>query len=555
MNASHRDNAPPPNLCSRFEQSSQRLPDQIAFKSDGGQGRSYPYSEVGRTVRRMAAGLKAGNHIDGQGVGLLSENRPEWGIAYLSILAAGGTVVPIDINLKPTEVAYLLGHAAMRSIFVSKRGSQLMSDTDVSIEHFDFDSDGADNWMRLTADEPLKTLPPAAETAVIIYTSGTTGTPKAVELTHKNLVANLDGIVEALEFGPGDVFLSVLPLHHTFEATCGFLTPLMSGATIVYARSLKSGQIVEDIAHNRVTILVGVPLLFEKMHQSFERKLATAPTMRRLLFRSLMSVSALGWRLGGKWGRALFRSVRNRAGLGSVRMFVSGGAALSPRIARFFNLLGFDCMQGYGMTECSPVVSAHRPDDIRFGSVGPPIPNVQVAIDSPDEEGIGEIVVKGENVTPGYRGLPKETADLIIDGWLHTGDLGRLHRGHLWITGRCKSLIVSAAGKNIYPEEIEEKLTTSPHILEAVVFGRISEGKQREEVMALIVPDLEWLLEAGLIENITQPDQQRLHQVVADAVALVNEQVAAYKRIASFDIRLEELEKTSTRKIKRFLYK
>lgn len=548
-------NADSPNLLARFEQTADRFPDQTAFKSDGGLGRTFTYLEVRQTVRRMAAGLIAARHIDRHGVGLLSENRPEWGIAYLSILAAGGTVVPIDINLKPTEVAYLLGHAGLQSIFVSNRGRQLMSETDVDIVQFDFDSEASDNWMRLTADDPLKTLPPASETAVIIYTSGTTGTPKAVELTHKNLLANLDGIVEALEFGPKDIFLSVLPMHHTFEATCGFLTPLLSGATIVYARSLKSNQIVEDITHNQVTILVGVPLLFEKMHQSFERKLANAPTVRRMMFRTLMSMSAAGWRLDGKWGQSLFRSVRERAGLGSIRMFVSGGAPLPPRIARFFNLLGFDFMQGYGMTECSPVISAHRPNDIKFGSVGPPIPNVQVAIDNPDDEGVGEIIVKGDNVTPGYRGLPKETAELIIDGWLHTGDLGRLAGGHLWITGRCKSLIVSAAGKNICPEELEEKLTGSPFVLEAVVFGRVSDGKQREEVRALIVPDLEWLAEAGEIETTCNPDRERLQELVSNVVAEVNEQVAAYKRIASFDIRLEELEKTSTRKIKRFLYK
>ena len=544
-----------PNLCSRFEQAAERYPNQTAFKADGGLGRTYSYSEIQQTVRRIASGLMAGNYINEHGVGLLSENRPEWGIAYLSILAAGGTVVPIDINLKPTEIAYLLGHAGIQSIFVSSRGRQLMNETDVRIENFDFDSETSDNWMRLTADDPPKTLPPASEVAVIIYTSGTTGTPKAVELTHKNLLANLKDIVEALEFGPEDIFLSVLPLHHTFEATCGFLTPLMSGATIVYARSLKSNQIVEDIAYNRVTLLVGVPLLFEKMHQSFERKLASAPKSRRALFRTLMSVSATGRVLGGKWGRHLFRSVRKKADLETIRMFVSGGAALPPRIQRFFNLLGIDFIQGYSMTECSPVISANRPDDIRFGSVGPPIPNVQVAIDNPDEEGVGEIMVKGDNVTPGYRGLPKETADLIVDGWLRTGDLGRLEGGHLWITGRCKSLIVSAAGKNIYPEELEEKLTELPRILEAVVFGRVCDGKQREEVRALIVPDLEWLAEEGLIECVSNPDPERLYRLVSADVAEVNEQVAGYKRIASFEVRLEELEKTSTRKIKRFLYK
>ena len=543
------------NLCSRFEQVAAQYPEQISFKADGGRGKAWTYTEVWQTVQQLAAGLIQGGHIDEHGIGLLSENRPEWGIAYLAILAAGGTVVPIDINLKPTEVAYLLGHAGVQSVFVSCTGRQLLVQTDVPIQSFGFDTEMQNNWQNLVLDIPTIAVVPPSETAVIIYTSGTTGTPKAVELTHQNLLANLDGIREALEIGPEDIFLSVLPLHHTFEATCGFLTPLMSGSTIVYARSLKSSQIVEDITYNRVTILVGVPLLFEKMHKSFKRKLISAPIFRQILFKTLMSASVVGNFLKRKWGCALFRSVRKKSGLGSIRMFVSGGAALPFRIARFFNLLGFDLIQGYGMTECSPVVSAHRPNDIKFGSVGSPIPNVQMAIDNPNKDGVGEIVVKGDNVTPGYRGLPKETAELIVDGWLHTGDLGRLDRGHLWITGRCKSLIVSAAGKNIYPEELEEKLTTSPHILEAVVFGHVSKGKQREEVWAMIVPDLEWLAEEGLIITATDPEPAQLRNLMAAVVAEVNEQVASYKRIASFDISLKELEKTSTRKIKRFLYK
>ncbi len=543
------------NLCSRFEQAALRYPDQIAFKAEGGLGKAWTYAEVRDTMMRLAAGLTNGGHIDRHGVGLLSENRPEWGIAYLAILAAGGTVVPIDINLKPTEVAYLMGHAGLQSVFVSEKGRQLWEQTDVPIQTFDLNFD-ADNYrFNLDMSDMLTAIADPAETAVIIYTSGTTGTPKAVELTHRNLLANLDSIVKALRFGPEDIFLSVLPLHHTFEATCGFLTPILSGATVVYARSLKSNQIVEDIINNDVTLLVGVPLLFEKMYQAFQRKLAQAPAARRMLFNSLMKLSATGWNLGAKWGRSLFRSVRRKAGLESVRMFVSGGAALPPHIARFFNLLGIDMLQGYGMTECSPVVSANRPDDIKFGSVGPPLPGVEVAIDHPDEAGVGEIIVRGENVTPGYRGLPRETAELIVDGWLHTGDLGRIEDGHLWITGRCKSLIVSAAGKNIYPEELEEKLSASPVVLESVVFGRKQDGSNREEVRAIIVPDMEWLIENGSIESSQSSDIERLRSLICKVVAEVNEQVAGYKRIVAFDIRTEELEKTSTRKIKRFLYK
>ncbi len=555
MSSDHTQDTPKPNLCSRFEQAVERYPDQIAFKAEGGLGKAYGFDEVLQTVRAVAAGLVGHGCVDPCGIGILSENRPEWPIAYLSILAAGGTVVPIDINLNPTEIAHIVKHSGLRSAFVSSRGRELLDDAAVNVEVFSFEGDSDSAWTELAASEPLMSLPAPSEVAVIIYTSGTTGAPKAVELTHKNLLANLDGIFSRLSIGPDDVFLSVLPLHHTFEASCGFLTPIMSGATIVYARSLKSNQIKEDLANNRVTYMVGVPLLFEKMYQSFQRELATAPVLRRLMFRTLMSLSSATWKLGLKSGRSLFRSVRNRAGLGSVRMFVSGGAAIPPKISRFFNLLGLDFLEGYGMTECSPVISFQRPDDIKFGSVGPPLDNVEVEIHNPDNEGVGEIIVNGDNITPGYRDLPEATAELIIDCWLHTGDLGRNHDGHLWITGRRKSLIVSAAGKNIYPEELEEKLIESPLTLEAVVFGRAKADRQGEEVRALIVPDLEQLVADGLIADVDSLDLAAINKIIASVVRQVNDNVAAYKRIAAFDVQLDELEKTSTRKIKRFLYK
>jgi long-chain acyl-CoA synthetase len=246
--------------------------------------------------------------------------------------------------------------------------------------------------------------------------------------------------------------------------------------------------------------------------------------------------------------------MRERAGLGTVNVFVSGGAPLPPQIGRFFGLIGFDFIQGYGMTECSPCVSVSRIADIRFESVGPPLPNVEVKIANPDSAGTGEIIVRGGCVTPGYRDNPEQTAELIRDGWLHTGDLGRLERGHLYITGRAKNLIVSAAGKNIYPEEHEEKLMASPYVLESVVFGRNKEGRQGEDVLAIIVPDVEqFSSEFGM--PIDSPDANKINDIIGSVVRDVNAAMADYKRISTFEVRLDELEKTSTKKIKRFLYK
>jgi long-chain acyl-CoA synthetase len=545
---------PDTTIYSAFEKVARCHPERVALKAKGGRGRSYTYGEVRAIVKQLSSGLSCGKFTKKAEVGLISENRPEWGIAYLAILAAGKTVVPIDASLKGDEVSFIIDNAGLDVIFTSGSFENLLKTLRPEIEIFSFDEDSPNSWMKLTNANDQTRMTGNNKTAVLMYTSGTTGIPKAVELTHENILANLRGIASALQFDQNDTFLSVLPLHHTLEATCGFLTPLMSGSTIVYARSLKSKEIFEDIAFNAVTLMCGVPLLFEKMYHSIQRGISSAPVGKRLLFHLLYFLSSVTWCFEIKWGKPLFRDLRNKAGLGTIRMFVSGGAALPPKIARFFNLIGFDFLQGYGMTECSPVISVNQPDNIKFGSVGPPLENIEVKIDSPGQGGIGEILVKGDNVTPGYRNNPEKTAELVIDGWLHTGDLGRLKDGHLWITGRRKNVIVSAAGKNIYPEELEEKLLESSCVLETVVFGRKKQKKQGEEVRALIVPDLKQIqADFGIPEE--NPDLERIKEKVAAVVKDANDHVANYKRIIAFDVQLEELEKTSTKKVKRFLYK
>ncbi len=544
-----------PNLFAAFETVALRQPDHPTLVGNGGRGPRYSYAETLDLARRLAAGLVREGAAEGPGIGLIGENCPQWPIAYLSILAAGSTVIPIDANLKPGEIGHIVHHSGLRVVFTTSRFEKQLKEIRDDIAIFSFDESSRQSWTRLMPDNPPKPERPPAEVAAVIYTSGTTGAPKAVELTHRNILANLDGISRVLRIDSTDIALSLLPLHHTFEATCGFLTPLTSGATIVYARSMKSNEVREDIAHNRVTMMFGVPLLYEKMYHSFGRKLKAAPWPRRWMFHSLYGLSRLGWAVGFSWGRVLFRSVRDRAGLGSVRMFFSGAAALPRKIARFFNLIGLDLLEGYGMTETSPVVSVNRPGDVRFGSVGPPLDNVRIRIHNPDSTGIGEITVMGDNNTRGYRDNPQETAALIVNGWLHTGDLGRLDKGHLWITGRKKNIIVSAAGKNIYPEELEEKLLESESILEAVVFGRPKEGRQGEEVRAVIVPDMDQLATAqGPEARPGSQDENRVKEEITEVVRQVNERIASYKRIAAFEVRFEELEKTSTKKVKRFLY-
>ena len=550
------DNLDVNNLYLAFRRSAGQHAERPAVKAEGGRGRTYTYAELDRLVRRLAVGLSDKKYADIEEIGLLSENRPEWVISYLGILAAGKTVLPIDANLKVNEIDYIIDHAELKLVLTSPKFENVLAGLSSEIEIFSFGIDSPRDWRRLFGNEPdydENHLAGLHDPAALIYTSGTTGNPKAVVLTHDNLLGNLESIRHSIKFTPEDIFISVLPLHHTFEAMCGFLAPITSGASIVYVRSLKSNEIREDIAFNRGTIMCGVPLLFEKMYRNIKRRIEEIPLLNRLLFKSTFAVASLTWKLSGGAGRVLLRKVRQKAGLDSIRLFVSGGAPLPADIARFFNYIGFIFLQGYGLSECSPVVAVNLPDNVVFGSVGPPLKKIDVKIIDPDSEGIGEIIVRGRNTTPGYKDNPAETEKLLQDGWLHTGDLGYMKNGNIWITGRKKTLIVSAAGKNIYPEELEEKLMASQFIAETVVFGRTKNAKQGEEVRAIVVPDLEqFRVEMNISPE--NPDMAGIREKIGEIVEQVNREVAAYKRISGFEVHLEELEKTSTKKVKRYVY-
>ncbi len=536
-----------------FERAAVRYPDKPALKAAGGRGRSVTFFEVLQTVRKLSAGLRSDRYEGVNEIGLLSENRPEWPIAYLAILAAGKTVVPLDANLKPNEIADLVKLAGLSTVITSPKFEDILVEAEID-RTLSFGPNSPRWWENEFGDSAdFIDAGRRDGLAALIYTSGTTGSPKAVMLTHHNLLSNLEAIEAVIQFGPQDICFSILPLHHTFESTCGFLTPLTAGATIVYARSYKSREIVEDISSNNVTFMSGVPLLYEKMYQAITRGIKAAPTFKRMMFKLLYSTSSIGWAVRKKWGKALFAGLREKGGMSSVRMFVSGGAPLPPHIAKFFNLIGVDFLQGYGMTECSPVVSVNRPNDIRFGSVGPPLDAVEVMIHEPGQDGIGEILVRGGNVTQGYKDNPEQTNKLFYNDWLRTGDLGHLKDGHLWITGRAKNLIVSAAGKNIYPEELEERLVATTLIAEALVVGRKKDGKHGEDVWALIVPDEE-AFEEELGYKPGNPADEKTRTEIKKIVDEINHHVAEYKRITGFDIQSEELEKTTTRKIKRYVY-
>ncbi|MFH1347123.1 MAG: AMP-binding protein, partial [Candidatus Margulisiibacteriota bacterium] len=401
-----------------------------------------------------------------------------------------------------------------------------------------------EEFEKLPSHEPRPTSHVTlADTASIVYTSGTTGVPKGVMLTHRNIMSNVVSVASLFDLGPKDNFLSVLPLHHTFETTAGFLGPFHEGCTITYAESLKSYSILRNMRETGVTVMCGVPLLYQLFYDGILREVEEKGLSK--VFSVLFAVSRFFKSvIGANIGKTLFKTVHKKFG-GKIRFFVSGGAALDPDVARNFDLMGFIILQGYGLSESSPILTCNTLKKNKIGSVGKAIPGVEIKIAG--AEPVGEILAFGPNIMMGYYKRKELSSRVVVNGWLHTGDVGYLdEEGFLFITGRSKDVIVTGSGVNVYPEEIEFVLNKIPAVKESCVMGdKVKTGARKgtEEVIALIVPDFEKLGETS---------EEFIHKTISEEVRNLNKKMADYKRIARFIIRKEELPKTRLKKIKRF---
>jgi long-chain acyl-CoA synthetase len=395
------------------------------------------------------------------------------------------------------------------------------------IESLDtFQKDGKPPAVLRRSDDP----------AVILYTSGTTGRSKGAMLSHNNLMSNIRTVTPIFKLDENIRMLSFLPINHVFEQVGGMLLPLSLGGTVTFAESLK--KLGENLVEVKPNFLLGVPAVFRLLLDRLQKNI-----QGQFVSRTLFSF---------KLTRPLVvRKVRET--LGGTPTFVSGGAALDPEVAQGLMDLGIIVYQGYGITETSPVISAERPDARKLGTVGPPLPDVEVRIHHPNEEGVGEIWVKGPNVMLGYFNNPQATAEVMTDGWYHTGDLGRLDSdGMLSICGRLKNLIVTANGKNVYPEEIETELLHSPFIAETMVYGHKVDNTT-EEVHAIIYPNQEALDRYTQEHGLSPMTERKVEELIREEVLKVGRNLADYKRIRKFTLREDEFPKTTTRKIKRYV--
>ena len=540
----------------------QGLPEAVAmrFYRDG--------AWVSRTYREFYVRIRQAGELAGRlgfapgtdSVGLLLENCPAWMEIYAALAGAGVTVVPIDPRLRPQEIAFILGDAGVVALFASGRhrdGLEEILPRLPLLRNLVF-VDGADAIRTPCAGRACQDYEtalgegavaaansgawfehhqPAPETvASIIYTSGTTGKPKGAMLTHANFCADIEGSFAIItDLNREDRFLVVLPLFHAFSFTANFLMPVSRGSSMNFVESLRT--VADDIRTLQPSVLMAVPLLVEKIYDRVEEGIRTHPFARLMLKCGL--------------GKVVGKKVKKSLG-GRLRLLLVGGAPCPVRVLIGFRRLGITIIEGYGLTEASPVVSLSRPDDTRPGTIGYKLPNIELRLVEQNEQGVGELQVRGPIVMKGYYHNDAATAEAFDGPWLRTGDLATIDAdGFITIRGRRKALIVNREGKNIYPEEVEQCIARNPVVYDVVVVGYQGDGETGEKVGAILVPNLEVIKTQ---RNGIEPPWTEVVEQMRQVAHVQCRELADYKHPRKIEVRREPLERTSTQKVRRVVY-
>jgi long-chain acyl-CoA synthetase len=507
----------------------------------------WTYGELADRVLRLACGLRRAGVDRGDYVALLAANSKEWVAACLAVISAGAVVVPLDAQLGDEALRHVLEDSGARHVFTTaERAGRLESvDADAGLRTILLDVGEEDlrSWLCLLKDEDVD-LPPAGprDVAALFYTSGTMGAAKGVPLSHANLVFQIDTLLGADLVSEKDSVLLPLPLHHVYPFVMGMLTPLAAGLPIVLPRSLTGPQLVRALREGEATLIVGVPRLYGALYSGIEARVGSGGRLATILFEYGVELCIKLRRLTGlDVGRLALRPLRKRFGP-RLRVLASGGAALDPDLAAKLEGLGWRVAVGYGLTETAPLLTLNPPDGNQLGSVGRPVPGVEISIDQsalPVRTGTvhreGEILARGPNVFSGYRNRPEETSKVFDGGWFRTGDLGYFDDdGYLYVTGRASTLIVTSGGKNIQPEAVEAAYLENPLIREIGVLQK--DGR----LVAVIVP------ETGEISRGTD-----IHRVIREAVGEASKGLPSYQRISDYAISREPLEFTRLGKLRR----
>ena len=510
------------------------------------------YKESLAMIEAVARWLYSKGIRKGDKVAVTGKNSPEWGTAFLGILFAGATVVPIDYQLKNEETENLLKASHSKILFVDEEKYVHFHKTPGALLEVISLSKGADSYI-YKLDGPEAKIEQAAEDdlATIMYTSGTTGRPKGVMLTHKNFVADCFCAQGNLDVYHTDVFYAILPIHHSYCLQAVFIQSISQGAEVLFGKKMVTSVMLKELKEGQVTMLLGVPLLFNKLLAGILRGIKSKGQIVHGIMILLMKISGLIKKTTGvNPGKKIFHAVLDKASLASIRVCIAGGGPLAPSIFRKFNQLGIDFIQGYGLTETSPIINLNPKEHYKETSVGRVLPGEDMKILNPDEHGIGEVIIKGPMVMKGYYEMPEETtAAFTEDGYFKTGDLGYMdNEGYLYLTGRAKNMIVTEGGKNVYPEEIENEFQLFYDVIDQILIRGflINQKLKSEGIEALVYPNPEVKGENG-----KSLSEEEIRKRVENIVSQVNQRLLPYQKINRIIILKEPMEMTTTKKIKR----
>jgi long-chain acyl-CoA synthetase len=545
-----------PTLPELLRISALRYPDSPCFTVYEPDRRSLSYCEALAKVEAAARKLRSLGIGRGDKVAVTGKNSPEWAVAYFAALTAGAVVVPLDYQLSIPELANLVAAGDVIALFVDeeKEAELTAACADRKLKAiFSLAAGRAGNVLDLDAPgAPAFDKSAEGDLAAILFTSGTMGSPKGVMLSHRNFVADCFMAQGNMTIYHSDVFYALLPIHHAYTMLAVFIESVSVGAELVFGKRLVIKQVLKDLKEAKVTMFLGVPLLFNKVLAGILKGVAEKGPLVSGLIYFLMGLSFIVKKVTKRNpGKALFHSVLDKASLSSIRICISGGGPLAPKVFRRYNELGIDFVQGYGLTEASPIITLNPTDAFIITSVGKLLPFVEMKILDADASGVGEIAVRGPMVMMGYYKMPEETAEVLSpDGWLKTGDLGRLDENdYVYLEGRAKNMIVTDGGKNVYPEEIENRFQLFDEVEQVMVCGYVEdESTQSEGIEAMLFPNAEHFKGSGAEGVDWAAAEARLGEVVEE----VNKKLHPYQRISRITVLREKLEETTKKTVKRF---
>ena len=552
-----------PTLPEMFEITAERFPDRNCLTVFEPDRITLTYRETLAAIKKLAGWLTAHGVKKGTHIAVSGKNSSEWAIVYLAALYAGGTIIPIDYGLHTYEIASLLKTAKPLFFFVDEEKYDYFmeeSKTQSFIgEVYSLNGNHADRYVYNLQAEPLAAYFPLRETdtAAILFTSGTMGNPKGVMLSHRNIVSDCYIAQSHLTIFESDIFYALLPIHHSYTMVAVFIEAISVGAEIVFGKSLVVSRMLRELKEGKITMLLGVPLLFNKLLAGIMKGVRSKGVFVYGIIRFLMGVSYLIKKTTGKnIGKMLFKSVLEKANLTTLRIAISGGGPLSKEVFRAYNEFGIDFVQGYGLTETSPIIALNPKEHFKIESVGSYFhPYMEMKILDPDENGRGEICAKGPMIMQGYYNMPEETAAVLSeDGWFRTGDIGWLDdEKYLYLCGRAKNLIVTSGGKNVYPEEIENAFQMHYNDIEQItVMGyHPANDLTSEEIEVLIYPTDE-LYKTLNLDRGTPAGDSAAYKRMAAIVEIVNKELLPYQRITKITLLNKPLEMTTTKKVKRY---